>query len=589
MAKPADGSIIEMIAEAKAMQFLNKGVAMIRWNSSFWRKILAGVFLLVLATLLKMLPLPPSNASGMLRAMIHLLLLMTWGISIQERIIQHSVRRNLYMVYSMIVVWILIRTVKYQFTAKGTPENRIFWYLYYVPFLLIPVFCLLAAICIGKPENYRIPKKYDLLFLPALFLIVMVLTNDRHQLAFTFPHFEERGYAEYRYGAIYWAAAAWILILGLITLVMVIRKSHVPGSLRIIWLPIVVFCLGPAYAVLYYLQIANSVYLFSDMPFFFCLCIAMDCESWIQSGMILSNSHYGELFNASAIAAQITDPEGSVCYMSKRAKMISPGLIEKAEKAQVLIDDHTRLGSKAIPGGHVLWEDDMSATNRILSELQAVRSQLSENNVLLKAEAELKAKQLKIDEANRLYDRIARKTQKQLNELDEILEELSASGTEFRRKMEYACIIGAYIKRASNLVLIGEKQAQIPVRELQLGIEESLYYVRMSGITCALQCSAGDRIAAEKASMIYDWFEEELENALPGLTDLQVTLFQDGSRLTAGLIMRQPDGVADPSWRRDELEKYGAKIQERAAGDSRMLELGFRPAAGGTAEKGGRS
>ena len=560
---------------------------MIRWNSAFWRKVLAGVLLLVLATLLKMLPLPPSNITGVLRAMIHLLLLMTWGISIQERIIQRSVRWNLHQVYSMIVIWILIRTVKYQFTEKGTPENRLFWYLYYIPFLLIPVFCLLAAVCIGKPEDYKLPKKYDLLFVPALVLSALVVTNEQHHLAFSFPYGPERGHAEYNYEIVYFAAAAWILLLGVITLLMIIRKSHVPGSRRIIWLPIVVFCFGPAYAVLYYLRIASDFHLLSDMPFFFCLCIAMNCESWIQSGMILSNSHYGELFSASTTAAQITDHDGTVCYMSKRARTIPPELIEKAEKGQVLIDDHTRLGSREISGGHILWEDDMSAVNHILSELQTVKSQLSENNVLLKAEAELQAKQLKVDEANRLYDRIAGKTQKQLNELDEILEDLSTSGSQFRRKMEYACIIGAYIKRASNLVLIGERQKQVPVRELQLSIEESLYYVRLSGIACALQCGAGERIAADKASLLYDWFEEELENALPGLRNLQVSLYEDAGCLTACLTMQQPDGVADPSWRQEERAAFGAVIEDCAMESSRILTLVFPAAGTGHKEKGG--
>ena len=32
------------------------------------------------------------------------------------------------------------------------------WYGYYFPMLFIPLLCVLVALSLGKPENYRLPK-----------------------------------------------------------------------------------------------------------------------------------------------------------------------------------------------------------------------------------------------------------------------------------------------------------------------------------------------------------------------------------------------------------------------------------------------
>ena len=70
----------------------------------------------------------------------------------------------------------------------GMPTTlRYACYLYYIPMLLLPTVSLYLAFYIRQPENYKLPERRCLLFFPALFLIGIVLTNDLHQLVFTFP------------------------------------------------------------------------------------------------------------------------------------------------------------------------------------------------------------------------------------------------------------------------------------------------------------------------------------------------------------------------------------------------------------------
>lgn len=103
---------------------------------------------------------------SIVRALIYIGLLAAWGISVQTRIIQTQVRRYLLVIAGLMLLWLTLRTVKYN-TYHMTAE-RFLWYGYYLPMLFIPVLAVLVALSLGKPENYRLPKWTHFLYLPSL-------------------------------------------------------------------------------------------------------------------------------------------------------------------------------------------------------------------------------------------------------------------------------------------------------------------------------------------------------------------------------------------------------------------------------------
>lgn len=123
---------------------------------------------------------------GVLRTLIYIGLMAAWGISVRTRIVQVQVRRHLTSISCLIVFWFFIRSLKY-YAVTDLNVARHIWYLYYIPMLLIPLLALFVALSLGKPENYRLPKWTHLLYIPTLLLLVLVLTNDLHQLVFNFP------------------------------------------------------------------------------------------------------------------------------------------------------------------------------------------------------------------------------------------------------------------------------------------------------------------------------------------------------------------------------------------------------------------
>lgn len=94
-------------------------------------------------------------------------------------------------------------------------------------------------------------------------------------------------------------------------------------------------------------------------------------------------------FNASNLNTLIFDNEGNVKYRSKNATNVSKDVVLQNGNS-VVIDENIILKKHNIKGGKAVWTEDISAINRINRELSEVKEQISEYNVILKSEAELK-------------------------------------------------------------------------------------------------------------------------------------------------------------------------------------------------------
>ena len=155
---------------------------------------------------------------GLTRSTIYIGLFSAWGFSVRQRIVSKNVRRLLTAEAGLLVLWMLIRTVKYYFVADPN-ANRMLWYLYYIPMLFVPVLAVLVSASIGKPEQARAPRWALPLALFTSILVGMVLTNDLHQFIFTFPEgtavFTDE---DYSYGTGYYFVIGWEILCALAAL-----------------------------------------------------------------------------------------------------------------------------------------------------------------------------------------------------------------------------------------------------------------------------------------------------------------------------------------------------------------------------------
>ena len=89
------------------------------------------------------------------------------GNYLRNRIVQIQAKRFMTSIAWLIVFWVAIRSVKF-IIAQSPLAVRTLWYMYYIPMIFIPVFALLVALSLGKPENYRLPGVTSLLYVASV-------------------------------------------------------------------------------------------------------------------------------------------------------------------------------------------------------------------------------------------------------------------------------------------------------------------------------------------------------------------------------------------------------------------------------------
>ena len=454
---------------------------------------------------------------SIVRALIYIGLLAAWGISVQTRIIQTQVRRYLLVIAGLMLLWLTLRTVKYN-TYHMTAE-RFLWYGYYLPMLFIPVLAVLVALSLGKPENYRLPKWTHFLYLPSALLFLLVLTNDLHQLVFFFPT-GVLSTREYDYGIGYYVVLAWMVLCAAAALVIILAKCRIPQSRRYLWLPVVPFALALGYCAAYIKGVYWVWLLAGDLTVSMCLIITAIFESCIQCSLIQSNTHYAELFHASTIGALITDRDFSVACAAENARSVDSQTLMAAAESPVVTADGIRISEAPIRWGHVFWEDDISPMLAVLKELDATREELQSYGSILQAENAQKARRKKLEEQERLYRAMQEKAAApavRLSNLAKTLQGMQDADTA-RFLLWKMTVIGAYLKRRSNLIFLADRDGMVPVSEVALCLNESMDNLRLHVRRCASRLDFEGELRLETAAALYDFFEAAIELAMDDLS-----------------------------------------------------------------------
>lgn len=454
---------------------------------------------------------------SIVRALIYIGLLAAWGISVQTRIIQTQVRRYLLVIAGLMLLWLTLRTVKYN-TYHMTAE-RFLWYGYYLPMLFIPVLAVLVALSLGKPENYRLPKWTHFLYLPSALLFLLVLTNDLHQLVFFFPT-GVLSTREYDYGIGYYVVLAWMVLCAAAALVIILAKCRIPQSRRYLWLPVVPFALALGYCAAYIKGVYWVWLLAGDLTVSMCLIITAIFESCIQCSLIQSNTHYAELFHASTIGALITDRDFSVACAAENARSVDSQTLMAAAESPVVTADGIRISEAPIRWGHVFWEDDISPMLAVLKELDDTREELQSYGSILQAENAQKARRKKLEEQERLYRAMQEKAAAPAVRLSNLAKALQGGqdADAARFLLWKMTVIGAYLKRRSNLIFLADRDGMVPVSEVALCLNESMDNLRLHVRRCASRLDFEGELRLETAAALYDFFEAAIELAMDDLS-----------------------------------------------------------------------
>ena len=496
---------------------------------SYTINVLLTIFLLLFANFVRVITKGMTPLmyviSHMVVLMIYLGLLVSWGISVYDRIMQKPIRRYLVTLVILMMFWMLMRTLRHTVFLYIFPIGQWCWYAYYIPMILIPQLCFFLVKYIGKPEEYHLPKRWYWMYLPSLVLIIGILTNDLHEWAFRFHQGYEAGWDIYQRSVLYYAAVIWIFACIAWMIFTIVRRCRIPGTKKMIWLPITMLGVGVLYSILYVVD--TQVFSFIEMTAALCFTVVAIWESCIKTGLIQSNSNYDELLKYSGLGVAVVDRKYTVHYRSDDALPLSKEQMKAAEPAPVMLDGGIRVSSSKIRGGHTLWQEDLSELLDTLGELEELRKELEGSNAVSMQNYRMDKQIRALAEKNRLHDELHRQTARQIDLLNGWLKELlDTSDRQTKRELlRRIVVVGAYLKRRNNLILVNEQDGMIKEEELKLSLQEMVKNLQLAGVTSACAVEFEKELPTDAAMQLFDFYEFVVEHAFDGSQSLLARFF----------------------------------------------------------------
>lgn len=489
-----------------------------------------------------------------IRAALYLLLFSLWGFSIDRRIIQTQALHCLRLTAALMLVWLVLRTLKYEVVTDLTVARYI-WYLYYLPLLFIPLLGVYIALSLGKSDEFRLTGRIGALAIIPSTLFLLVITNDLHQQMFAFSSGVpgEPDNSSYTHGPVYFCCLGWMVICLFFSLILLLKKSRVPCVKKKKIIPFVIGCATVIYGILYLSGLPAVRRWFGDMNVMFCLLYAAIYESCIRCRMIQSNTGYVELFEATTLAACIADRNGNIVLRSRAADedMVCP-----QDGLQIIRSNGIRISSAPISRGYAVWQDNVEPLTELRAKLSENKTKIKNNKEKL-LEAYLIQKKLnELTEKNRIYDELETKYGKQIVRIGQLLKQCEgAEPVEIQNLLKRILLLGTYIKRGANLYFLSLEYEFLPQQELRLTVDEAVGAMTVCGTECSVVYHTTKPMLSSEVVRLLDLLKLVAETTIPGLyslfisvsdseMDLSVECAADLSFLaSSNLTIRQEDGL----------------------------------------------
>ncbi len=418
----------------------------------------------------------------------------------------------------MSLLLILLRAVKYTVFTGVDLLSRHTWYLYYVPILLIPLLLFYISLLVHPSKRTHMSKTWIWTAVLTALFIILVLTNDLHQLIFTFRPGFEGWDTDYLHGWLFYALYSWVYILYIASVIILIIKCRVSSSRKSAWVLTIPFAAGIIMNIL--LMTGNMPKINGmnviEFPESLIFTAASVLECCIQLGLIPANTEHGKLFRHFPISAQITDSKGDPVYSSAEAAPLTPEQFTSEDGSRT--GEHTVLHKIRIPGGFGFWQVDVTELDRLNEELAEAKEDLTQEAELTRMRAELREKELVTEQRTAVYDAVAERTRRHSRAVSQIAAEARRSeDVVFREKSRNRItMLGSYIKRYANLMLMSQQSDSAESGELALSVLEVLRYLNFCGIPgelintslCSVPWDAALAVFGTFGSLLGSYYDE---------------------------------------------------------------------------------
>lgn len=459
-------------------------------------------------------------------SLIYIGLLLFWLDSVRTRLLISRARTDVLWIVGLMIGYLLVQTVKYNYN-NDTLVVRYLCYAYWTPQMLIPALFLCLSLRIRRGPGEQRSWGPSLALIPGLVFALLAWTGDLHRLIYrpTVPLSSFRvETGTYAYGPAFWLMMGWMGLAAATGVILLLRASgkRAARAIRQLWAIVGLWIVLTLLTLLVADRLPSSFKIFG-MPEINIFCMLGFLEICIRGRLIPRNENYAGFFSRLQIPALITDLElRPACGAARRPETDRESL-KKALRAPLPLTEDLTLTSRGVRGGFIFWVTDGSAVHRAQEELSEANELLEQENDLIRAESEQRERDAYLQSRHRIYHEIAQALYPCQKRISRLLEGAEPGTEDFRSRISSACVLNAYVKRKTNLLLLASEQERISARELFLALQESARYLSLAGLQTTVAQTEERQYSPDQALGLYEAFQTLAEQFLGRAPSMMVS------------------------------------------------------------------
>ena len=437
------------------------------------------------------------------------ILFTMWTIRLYYKLYDKKTRRYILFIGILIVFWMLIRIIKG--VTLDINIERICWYLYYLPLIFIPT---LFYVCSKSLLSKMNKKKKIFIYLISSILLILVLTNDFHELVFKFNngiYFHN----DYNHYIGYYLIFIWIFYLfggGMIKLA--INRLKIKKDLKV-FLPLVVLLLGLIYTYLYILDVPYIRETNMSIVNSVLICLGIELAFYLD--LIPNNKKYIQKFFNSNLDMAIISLDGKTKYTTCSFKVIPNFILDdiKSNKVkQTYQKKHIVYDIKKNKDSYVILRKDLTNIFKLKEEMVKQQKELLKQQESMKLEEKTKRELYEIKIRKDTINRVEKKLEEKRLEAKKILMKDDIK----REDLEKVKRIIIYSKKKSMLIIsemnneiYNEESIKILLNELIVGMSS----LNIEGLVVVKnKMNIKGRIMSYLYDIVYELIENSKNNAV---------------------------------------------------------------------------
>ena len=437
------------------------------------------------------------------------ILFTMWTIRLYYKLYDKKTRRYILFIGILIVFWMLIRIIRG--VTIDINIKRICWYLYYLPLIFIPT---LFYVCSNSLLSKMNKTRKIFIYLISSILLILVLTNDFHELVFKFNngiYFHN----DYNHYVGYYLIFIWIFYLfGGSMIKLAINRLKIKKDLKV-FLPLIVLLLGLIYTYLYILDVPYIRETNMSIVNSVLICLGIELAFYLD--LIPNNKKYIQKFFNSNLDMAIISLDGKTKYTTCSFKVIPNFILDDIKNnkvKQIYQKKNIVYDIKENKDSYVILRKDLTNIFKLKEEMLKQQKELLKQQESMKLEEKTKRELYEIKIRKDTINRVEKKLEEKRLEAKKILMKDDIK----REDLEKVKRIIIYSKKKSMLIIsemnneiYNEESIKILLNELIVGMSS----LNIEGLVVVKnKMNIKGRIMSYLYDIVYELIENSKNNAV---------------------------------------------------------------------------